>query len=177
MSNFVLVPNLIHMESKEKTPLKPNLLHKFVNNKPNNQKPYLHLLLPYPFSIPSISYSQHFPRKKKTTPDVIWLFELTLFKLTLMAAIISCKFCSSLVTSKSSIPTSHCRSSKLWNGAWSKRFGSKCSSYNRIKCELQNVKVRLGTSIAMFNLMASIFVHTNAEDFGNLNEYNMESLH
>ncbi|KAG6588965.1 peptidyl-prolyl cis-trans isomerase CYP38, chloroplastic [Cucurbita moschata] len=57
-----------------------------------------------------------------------------------MATIISCKFCSSLVTSKSSIPTSHCRSSKLWNGAFSKRFGSRWSSYNSIKCELQNAK-------------------------------------
>ncbi|XP_022158926.1 peptidyl-prolyl cis-trans isomerase CYP38, chloroplastic [Momordica charantia] len=57
-----------------------------------------------------------------------------------MAAIISCKFCSSLVTSKSSIPTTHCRSSKLWNGGWSKTFGPRCSSSNRIKCELQNAK-------------------------------------
>ncbi|KAG7022733.1 Peptidyl-prolyl cis-trans isomerase, chloroplastic [Cucurbita argyrosperma subsp. argyrosperma] len=57
-----------------------------------------------------------------------------------MATIISCKFCSSLVTSKSSIPTSRCRSSKLWNGAFSKRFGSRWSSYNPIKCELQNAK-------------------------------------
>ncbi|CAK9322581.1 unnamed protein product [Citrullus colocynthis] len=57
-----------------------------------------------------------------------------------MAAIVSCKFCSSLTTSKSSIPTSHYRSSKLWNGAWSNPFGPKCSSYNRIKCGLQNMK-------------------------------------
>ncbi|XP_038904613.1 peptidyl-prolyl cis-trans isomerase CYP38, chloroplastic [Benincasa hispida] len=57
-----------------------------------------------------------------------------------MAAIVSCKFCSSLTTSNSSIPTSQFRSSKLWNGAWSNPFGPRCSSYNRIKCGLQNVK-------------------------------------
>ncbi|KGN59661.1 peptidyl-prolyl cis-trans isomerase CYP38, chloroplastic [Cucumis sativus] len=57
-----------------------------------------------------------------------------------MAAIVSCKFCSSLTTSKSSIPTSHYRSSKLWNGACSNPVGPRCSSFRRIKCGLQNVK-------------------------------------